>query len=102
MCSIHCVASTLGGQRCCKAFGGAFAELCTEPRAGLLQGFGRAQRRAFAELLQSFCRAFAELLQSFCRALVELKVLKFVTWILPKVTARGFVFNQLEAGLAGV
>ena len=39
------------------------------------------------ELLQSFIRSFV---QSFCRALVELsaalvelKVLKFVTWILP-------------------
>ena len=56
-CSIHSVASTLGGQRCCKAFGRAFAELCTEPRAKLLQGFGRAWCRAFAELLQSFGRA---------------------------------------------
>jgi len=44
------VASTLGGQRCCKAFGRAFAELCTELRVGALQGFGRAQCRAFAEL----------------------------------------------------
>ncbi len=43
-CSIHCVASTLGGQRCCKAFGRAFgrafAELRTELRAELLQSFG--------------------------------------------------------------
>ena len=64
-CSIHCVASTLGGQRCCKAFsrafGRAFAELCMELRAELLQGFGRAR----------------------WRALVELNVLKFVTWIPP-------------------
>ena len=46
-------ASTLGGQRCCKAFGKAFgrafAELCTELRAELR-----------AELLQGFV-AFAEL-----------------------------------------
>ena len=39
------MASTLGGQRCCKVFGRAFgralAELCTELRAELLQGFGR-------------------------------------------------------------
>ena len=45
-CSIHCMASTLGRQRCCKAFGRAFgrafAELRTELRAELLQGFGRA------------------------------------------------------------
>ena len=27
-------------------------------------------------------------------------ILMFVTWILPQITARGFVFNQLEAGLA--
>ena len=46
-------ASTLGGQRCCKAFGKAFGrafaelrtELRAELRAELLQGFG-----AFAEL----------------------------------------------------
>jgi len=40
------VASTLSGQRCCKAFGRAFgkafAKLRTELRAELLQGFGRA------------------------------------------------------------
>ncbi len=41
-CSIRCVASTLGGQRCYKAFGRAFGELRTELRAELLQGFGRA------------------------------------------------------------
>ncbi len=41
----------------------------------------------------------AELLQSFCRVLVELNVLKFVTWILPQLTARNLVSNQLEAGL---
>jgi hypothetical protein len=39
----HCMASTLGRQRCCKAFGRAFgralAELRTELRAELLQGF---------------------------------------------------------------
>ena len=50
----HCVASTLGGQRCGKAFGRAFGrafvELRTELRAELLQGFGRAQCRTFAEL----------------------------------------------------
>ncbi len=44
--SIHCAASTLGGQRCCKAFGrafgSAFAELRTELRAGLLQSFSTA------------------------------------------------------------
>ena len=58
MCSIHCVASTLGGQRCYKAFGRAFgrafaelgAELGAEPLQGsvelsaeLLQSFGRTQ-----------------------------------------------------------
>ena len=54
--------------------------------------------------MQSLCRALvelaAELLQSFCGALVELVVLKFVTWILPQLTARKFFFNQSEAGLA--
>jgi len=54
----RCVASTLGGQRCCKAFGRAFdralAELRTELRAELLQGFGRARCRAFAEHWWSF------------------------------------------------
>ena len=53
-CSIHCVTSTLGGQRCRKAFGRAFGrsfvELRTELRAELLQGFGRARCRAFVEL----------------------------------------------------
>ena len=39
-------------------------------------------------------------MQSFCRALVELDVLKFVTWILPQLTARYFFSNQSEAGLA--
>ena len=77
--SIYCVASTLGGQRCCKAFGRAFgrafAELCTELRAELLEGFGRARRRAFTGL----------------------NVLKFVTWILLQPTARKFFSNQLEA-----
>jgi hypothetical protein len=68
-----------------RAFGRAFVELYTEP---------------CAELLQSFCRAFAELLQNFCRALVELNVLKFITWILPQLTARNFFSNQSEAGLA--
>ena len=29
-------------------------------------------------------------------------ILKFVTWILPRLTARAFLSNQLEAGLAGV
>jgi len=29
-------------------------------------------------------------------------ILMFVTWILPYLTARGFVSNQLEAGLAEV
>ena len=57
-----------------KAFGRAFAELRTELRAELLQGFG---------------------------AFVELNVLKFVTCILQVDTARDFFFNQLEAGLAG-
>jgi hypothetical protein len=42
----YCIASTLGGQRCCKAFGRAFGrafvKLRTELRAELLQGFGRA------------------------------------------------------------
>jgi hypothetical protein len=40
--------------------------------------------------------------QSFGRALMELSILKFVTWILPQLTARGFVSNQSEAGLAGL
>ena len=73
-CSIYCVASIPGGQRCCKAFGRAFgrafAELRTELRAELLQGFGRALCRAFVEL-------YAELswssMQSFCRALAKLR-----------------------------
>ena len=82
------MASTLGGQRCCKAFGRAFTELRTELRAEL------------------FCRALAELdaelLQSFCRALVELNVLKFVTCILQVDTARNFFLDQLKAGLARV
>ena len=54
-------ASTLGGQRCCKAFGKAFgrafAELRTELRAELRTEL-RAELRA--ELLQGF-GAFAEL-----------------------------------------
>jgi len=70
------VASTLGGQGCCKAFGRAFgrafAELRTELRAELLQGFGRAR----------------------CRALVEPNVLKFVTCILQVDTARGFFLTN--------
>jgi len=37
-------------------------------------------------------------MQSFCRALVELNVLKFVTWILPQLTARYIFSNQPEAG----
>ena len=41
-CSIYCVASTLGGQRCCKAFGRAFTELRVELRVELLLGFSRA------------------------------------------------------------
>ena len=49
------------------------------------------------ELLQSFVRSFV---QSFCRALVGLNVLKFVTWILPQLTARKFFSNQSEASLA--
>jgi hypothetical protein len=61
-------------------------ELCTELRAKLLQGFGRAWCRAFAELLQSFGRAFAELcaevraelLRSFCRAFAELRVKLYI------------------------
>ena len=67
LCALfYCVASIPGGQRCCKAFGRAFG-------------------RVLAELWQSFVRSFV---QSFCRALVELSVLKFVTWILPQLTAR--------------
>jgi hypothetical protein len=42
----YCTASTIGGQRCCKAFGRAFGrafvKLRTELRAELLQGFSRA------------------------------------------------------------
>jgi hypothetical protein len=72
------VASTLGGQRCCKAFGRAFG-------------------RAFAELRTELR---VELLQSFCRALVELNVLKFVTCILQIDTARDFFLDQSKAGLA--
>jgi hypothetical protein len=30
----------------------------------------------------------------------ELSVLKFVTWVPPQFTARGFVFNQSKPGLA--
>jgi len=52
------------------------------------------------ELCASFCRALAELD-------AELNVLKFVTWILPQLTARKFfkpirswLGNQSEAGLA--
>jgi hypothetical protein len=76
------VTSTLGGQRCYKAFGRAFgrafAELRTELRAELLQALGRAQ----------------------CRALVELNVLKIVTCILQADTARDFFLNQLKVRLA--
>ena len=60
------MASTLGGQRCCKAFGRAFG-------------------RAFVKLRTELR---AELLQGFVRALVELCVLKFVTCILEH-TPRG-------------
>ena len=56
-----------------KAFGRAFAELRTELRAELSQGFG---------------------------AFVELNVLKFVTCILQVDTARGFFLDQLKASLA--
>jgi hypothetical protein len=55
------------------------------------RAFSRAFGRAFVELYTEPC---AELLQSFCRALVELDVLKFVTWILPQLTARNFFSNQ--------
>jgi len=78
------VASTLSGQRCCKAlgraFGRAFAELRTELRAELLQGFGRAR----------------------CRALVKLNVLKFVTCILQVDTARDFFLGPIKSWLGGV
>jgi hypothetical protein len=50
-------------------------ELCTELRAKLLQGFGRAWCRAFAELLQSFVRRFV---QSFCGAFAELRVKLYI------------------------
>ena len=47
----YCMASTLDGQRCCKAFGrafgSAFVKLRMELRAELLQGFGRAWCTAF-------------------------------------------------------
>jgi hypothetical protein len=76
----YCVASILGRQRCCKAFGRAFGRALAEPRtelrAELLQGFGRARCRAFAELWP------------------ELSVLKFVTWILPQLTARSLVLTN--------
>ena len=46
--------------------------------------------------MQSFCRALVELgaklSQSFRRAFAELGVLKFVTWILPQLTARTFFY----------
>ena len=85
-CSIYCVASTLGGQRCCKAFGRAFSRALVELRVKLLQGFGRAQCRTFVELFQSFGRTWC---------------LKFVTWILPQLTARTF-FNPIKSRLGKV
>jgi hypothetical protein len=57
-------------------------ELCVELRVELLQGFGRAWYRAWCRA----CRA--------CRVLVELDVLKFVTWILPQLTARTFFLTN--------
>ena len=54
-----------------------------KPLVELLQSFVRS-------FVQSFCRALAELDAELCRALVELNVLKFVTWILPQLTARTF------------
>ncbi len=44
--SIHCMARTLGGQRCCKAFGRAFGRAFAELRAELLQVELRAELRA--------------------------------------------------------
>ena len=50
---------------------------------------------------KAFSRAFGTTLVELRTELrAELNVLKFVTWILPQFTARGFVFNQLKVGLA--
>ena len=80
----HCVASTLVGR--------GIAKPLVELLVGLLV-------ELLVELWQSFVQSFV---QGFCRALVELSVLKFVTWILPQLTARAFLSDQSEAGLAGV
>jgi hypothetical protein len=55
-----------------------------KPLVELLQSFVRS-------FVQSFCRALAELDAELLQGLVELNVLKFVTWILPQLTARTFI-----------
>jgi len=56
---------------------------------------GQSVAKSLIELLvELHMELYAELLQSFCRALVELDVLKFVTWILPQLTARAFFLTN--------
>ncbi len=50
-------------------------------------------------LLQSFVRSFV---QGFCRVLVQLIVLKFVTWILPQLTARTFFLTNQKPAWRGL
>src|SRR6266576_1100059 len=59
------------------------------------RGVAKPLVELLVELWQSFVRSFV------CRALVELSVLKFVTWILPQLTARAFFLTNQKLAWRG-